>query len=70
MGSWVLTAKRGLLYKMVLTCKSLTASHTYVLGLPVNQSLTDRNENTMNGLDDLSPAEGLVLPSLSTLLSA
>lgn len=70
MGSWVLTAKRGLLYKMVLTCKSLTGSHTYVLGLPVNQSLTDRNKNTMNGLDDSSPGEGLVLPSLSTLLSA
>ena len=66
----MLTAKRCLLSKMVLTSKSLTGSHTYVLGLPVNQSLTNRNKNTMNGLDDSSPGEGLVLPSLSTLLSA
>lgn len=55
--------------KRYSTSKSLTG-HTYVLSPPLNPSLTNRNEIIMNGLDDSSPEEGLVLLSLSTLLSA
>lgn len=63
-----MTAKQSLSIK-VLAFKSLTG-HSYVMGSPLNQSPTNRNEITMTDLDDLSPRGGLILPFLSILLSA